>query len=112
MIAAEHLSKADLVVITFSHLFSIHCNHVVMQPVSCGHFMIADGALCNFTFVVRKLKVHPSSVNIELFTQVFGSHRRTFDMPARETFAPWAFPPHNVLRRRCFPKCKILLVSF
>ena len=31
--------------------------------------MIADGALCNFTFMMRKLKIHTTTMNIKLCSQ-------------------------------------------
>ncbi|MNV51570.1 hypothetical protein D3C71_1436220 [compost metagenome] len=52
-------------------------------------------------------KVHSSSVNIELFAKVFCTHRRTFNMPSRETFSPWRGPAHQCFWFCFDPKCKI-----
>src|SRR5687767_10622076 len=98
--------------IGLSHLPAIDGDHIVMDPVAYGSHMIANGALCYLTFMVRKLEVHASAMNIKLGTQVFCCHSRTFNMPARETYTPGRFPAHDMLRRCIFPKGKISAVPF
>src|SRR5665647_798927 len=106
MIATKHLSKCDLVFITLTHFFSIHCYHIIVHPVFCRRSMIANGTLCYLTFMVRKHQVHSATMNIKPCSQIFCSHGRTFYMPTRETFYPWAFPSHNAMEKpmgRRFP---------
>jgi len=74
MVPGEHFREPDLVVITFAHLPAVDCDHIVVQPVTCRRMFIADGALCDFAFVVWELEVHASPVNVEFLAQVFGAH--------------------------------------
>src|SRR5690242_21894612 len=99
VVAAEHLGERDLIVITLSHFFPVDGYHIIVHPVFSRRGMIANSALCYFTFMVRKHKVHSSSMNIKARPEVFCSHCRAFNMPSWKTFAPWAFPTHDVLRR-------------
>src|SRR5882724_7874482 len=94
MIATEQLGKFNHVVVTLAHFFTVDGDHVVVHPVPYRAVMVANGALCNFTFVVRKLKVHAAAMYIKLCTQVFCCHGRAFNMPAGKTFAPGACPAH------------------
>ena len=83
-----------------------------MHPVFYRCFMITDGTLCNFTFMVRKKQVHTAAMNIKLCAQVFCGHGRAFNMPAGETHSPRAFPAHDVFRCGRFPQGKICKISF
>src|SRR5690554_1966256 len=103
MLSRKHFGELNLVVIAFTHLLAINCNHIVMHPVSGRDFFIANGTLSDFTFMMRELKVHSASVNIKLSAQVFGSHGRTFYMPSWKTFAPGAFPAHDMFGWSSFP---------
>src|SRR6201746_2852061 len=51
-------------------------------------------------------------MNIKLVAEIFTTHRRTFNMPSGKTFAPWAYPAHNMSGRCRFPQSKITPVSF
>src|SRR6478609_414997 len=107
MFSAEELGKLDYVVVALTHLFPIDGDHVIMDPVTGGHFMIANRALRDLAFVVRELQVHTATMDVELITQVFLTHRRAFDMPSRKPFTPRALPAHDVFRWRIFPERKI-----
>ena len=60
--------------------------------------MIADRALRDLTFMMRKEQVHSTAMNVELPAKILGAHGRALDVPAGETLAPGAFPPHDVFR--------------
>src|SRR5690606_6070772 len=57
--------------------------------------------------MMGRCQIHPPSMDIELISQIFAAHRRTFNMPTRETHTPWSRPTHNMLRLRFYPKGKI-----
>ena len=109
--AVKKLTEPDHIVIALTHLPAIDGDHVVMQPETGRYLVIADGTLCDLAFVVRKLKVHPAPVNVELLTKVFCTHGRALDMPARKSHTPGTFPLHDMLRCGLFPKCEIRLVA-
>src|SRR5450432_2520328 len=98
MIAIKHFSKLNLVVITLAHFFPIYCNHVVVNPISCRLYVIANGALSYLTFMMGKKEVHSTPMYIKLRTQIFCSHCRTFYVPPGETLTPGAFPAHYMLK--------------
>src|SRR3954465_12200777 len=107
IISTEQFSEFYYIIIALAHLSSVDGDHVIMHPVfnRCG--VVANSALGNFTFVMRELEIHSTTMNIELLSQIFCSHCRTLDMPARKAFTPGTFPSHDVFRRCIFPKRKI-----
>ncbi len=58
--------------------------------------------------------VDSASMDIKCFTKVLHTHRRTFDVPAREPFAPWAIPFHITLLVfwAKLPESKISRITF
>ena len=112
MITAKHFCKLNYIVVALAHLFTIDGNHIVVHPVAHWRMVIADGTLCNFTFMVRKLQIHATAMDIKFCSQIFGCHCGTFNVPAGKTLAPWACPPHNMLWRCRFPQGKINTFSF
>ena len=103
MIATEHFRQFYHIVITLSHFLTADGDHVVVHPVFHRRMMIADGALCYLTFMMWKLQIHSAAMNIKFSPQIFCCHRRAFNMPAGEPFAPGACPAHDVFRRCRFP---------
>ncbi len=69
-------------------------------------------SLCNLTLMMREYKVHATSVDIKLLTQILSAHRRTFAVPAREAVAPGAGPTHDVFGLGGFPQGEVCLVLF
>ena len=112
MVAAEQFAQLNHIVVALPHFTAVNGDHIIVQPVTCGHFMIANSTLCNLAFVVRKLQIHSAAMDIKFFAQVFGAHGRTFNMPSRKTIAPGALPAHDMFRRRIFPKGKIAFIFF
>src|SRR5678809_1422407 len=85
MITTEHFGKLNYIVIALAHFSAVNGNHIIMNPIAGRRYVVADRALCDFTFVVRKQKVHAATVYIELLTQVFCTHCRALNMPSRES---------------------------
>src|SRR5579883_914360 len=50
-----------------------------------------------------------AAMNVKIIAQILLRHRRTLDMPARETYAPWAIPLHLpvLVGTRKFPEGKV-----
>src|SRR5689334_6903448 len=107
MVAAEHFSELYHVIQALTHFPAVNRDHVIMYPVTDGWDVIANGTLRNFTFMMRKQKIHATAVDIKLLTQVFYTHCRALDMPARKANTPRTFPTHDMFRSCVFPKCKI-----
>src|SRR3954468_21804059 len=95
----KHFGEPDLVVVAFAHLPPVDGYHIIVQPVMRGFMTVANGALGYLAFVVRKLQIHSTTVNIKFRTQVFGAHGRAFNMPTGKTGAPRAGPAHDMFGR-------------
>ena len=83
-----------------------------MHPVINRLFSGKRFVLRYFVFVVNGNRVYAAGVQIEHFAEIFSAHCATFDMPAGITHTPRAFPLHNVVLIRFFPKRKIRRVAF
>ena len=112
MSTGEEFVQRDEVAKWFTHLGSVDGNHVVVHPAVNHVIALWSYRLCDFTFVVRENQVHSSSVNIEVFTQVFASHSGTFGVPSGETVAPWRRPAHDMFRLCLFPKGEVGGIAF
>ena len=107
--------------------FAVHTDEAVVQPVFdvAGDALTVVGlrvvvaagmtagtdALGDFVFMVRKLQVRATAVNIESIAEQVFAHGRAFNMPTRTTIAPRAFP----CRLTCFcgfPQHKIQRITF
>src|SRR3569833_2953989 len=104
MTTREHLCEHDLVAIALAHLLTVDGDHIIMQPVTGRHMLIANGTLRDLAFMMGELKVHSTAMDIEFRPQVFGAHSGAFDMPAREAFAPGALPTHDMFFRSSLPE--------
>ena len=105
--ARSQLLKRDEVAERLAHLLSVDRNHVIVHPVT-GRIVTAGGrALRDLAFVMRKHQIHTAAMDIELFAQVAGAHRRTLHVPAGKTVAPRRRPAHDVFRSRLFPQREI-----
>ena len=62
--------------------------------------------------MVREDQVHATPVDIEMLSQVFLTHRRTFAMPSGETVAPRRRPAHDMFRLCTFPEGEVDGVMF
>ena len=99
--------KRDEVAQGLAHLLPVDGNHVVVHPVLGWILVVAGIALRDFTFVVGEKQVHAATVDVKLGAKVFGTHGRTFQVPAWEAKAPRGRPLHEVLSRSVFPQGKI-----
>ena len=55
---------------------------------------VAGLVLRDLIAVVNRYMVFATAVDIKPWFQIFGRHRRAFDMPTWETATPWAIPFH------------------
>src|SRR5215204_1581801 len=83
-----------------------------MDPIVNRCFAGCSHSLSDFTFVVWKLEVHSTAVDIKRFSKILCAHYGAFNMPAWKPIAPRGWPSHNVIRRCSLPKGKVNLVSF
>ena len=86
--AVEELLQCDEVAERLTHLLTVDRNHIVVYPVACRVVAESGCRLCNFALVVWEHKVHTATVNIELLTEILGTHCRALHMPTWETIAP------------------------
>ena len=94
------------------HLLALDLQHLVVHPDTRETGLgMGAAALGDFIFVVGKLQIQPTAVNVERRPQQFIAHRRAFDMPAGTAPAPRAVPTRLVARRR-LPQHKIHRVFF
>src|SRR5690606_33273050 len=96
----------------FRHPRAVHREHVRMHPILSRLHVMAGFRLRDLVGMVRSRQVHSASMNIELRTEIFTAHGRTFDMPTRETYAPRSWPAHNMLRFCFDPQRKIQTAPF
>ena len=68
--------------------------------------------LGDFALMMREKQIHSPAMYIKSLTQIFGSHRGTFEMPTGKTVAPRRRPTHDMLGRRFFPQCKVERIPF
>ena len=54
MITTEQFGQPDHIIIALAHLTSVKGDHIIMDPVTDRRYMIADGALGYFTFMMGK----------------------------------------------------------
>ncbi len=59
---------------------SVNGKHVAVHPVAHGRHTAAAGILGNFVFVMRKLQIHATTVQVKLFAKVLGAHGRAFQV--------------------------------
>ena len=74
VIAAEQFRQLDHIVETLAHFPAINGDHVIVYPITNRSYMIANGALRNFTFMMGKQKIHTAAMNVKLITQIFRAH--------------------------------------
>ena len=110
VLSSEELLQCDEVSERLAHFLSVDGDHVVVHPVFHHVVSLRCNCLCYLTFVVGEYKVHAAAVNVELFAQVLASHGCALAVPSGKSFAPWAWPVHDVLRFGFFPKSEVGLV--
>src|SRR3990167_7201066 len=84
-----------------------------MKPVFHELFVGGALALRDLVFVVGEYEVYSASVNIKALSEIFESHRRTFNMPAGPPFSPRRMPKNiAVFRLPSFPQYKVRRLLF
>ena len=63
-----------------------------MEPVRTPLVTEKSLTLCNFVCVVGESIVNAAAVNVKIFTAMLIAYARTFDVPARITYAPRTVP--------------------
>src|SRR5438132_3466019 len=82
-------------------------DHAGMHPEAGeGSFLGEMFGLGDFTGVVREGEVGPTTMNVELGTEIAHGHGTTFDMPAGTTGSPRA-GPERFARGLCLPEDKV-----
>ena len=96
----------------FGHFFFINGNKAIVQPVVYeGMATSAAFGLSDFVFVMRENKITAATVEVEAFAQIFHTHGRAFDVPARTAFTPRA-GPSRFTRFSSFPQSEVHGISF
>ena len=107
--------------------FAVYTDEAIVQPVfdvagdaltmvglrvvmAAGVSCCAD-ALGNFVFVVRELQIRTAAVDVESIAEQVFTHGGAFDVPARATITPRAFPCRFACFGR-FPQHKIKRIAF
>ena len=108
VVVFQHIAHGKEVAQRFRHFLAVNHHHPGVHPVINVLTVMRTGGLRDFVFMMREHQVRTAAVNIEMVTQLFAVHRRTFDVPARTTCAPWRrparlaffghFPQHEVHR--------------
>lgn len=86
------LGQGEEIAERFRHLLFVYLYETVMKPVLRKRFSCCGFRLGDFVFVMRKDEVFSSSMYLEIRSQVFHAHDRTFYVPAGSTFSPRAAP--------------------
>src|SRR5258705_12626196 len=82
-----------------------------MHPVSNRIFSRSRNTLRNLRFMMRKQQILSAAMNIKRLAEIFSTHRRTFDMPARESLAPGRRPMHDVFGSCFLPQGEVDRIS-
>ncbi len=96
----------DEVAQRLAHLFAGQLEHAVVHPVAGEGFFGQALALGNFVLVMGEDEIVAAAVNVDGFAQVVQAHARAFDVPARSSRSPWAFP-ERLARLGRFPEREI-----
>ena len=108
LVALQYLAHGKKIAQRFGHFFFVHLDEAVMHPEINVTMTAGRLGLGDLVLVMGKFQVHAPAVNIEMFAQAMGRHRRALDMPAGSARAPrraptWftrfgGFPQHEVQR--------------
>ena len=108
VVARDEFFGREPVALGLGHFASVDRQHVAVHPVVDRAFATGGAdVLGDFTFVVGKLQVHSTAVDVKLLTEVFGAHHRTLEMPSRKALSPRRRPLHQVTGVCGFPKGKV-----
>ena len=96
----------------FRHFAAFQNQKLIMQPVInprtfCTFSFIKTAfRLRNFISMMNRHMVNTTSMDIKMLAQIFHTHSRTLNMPARITTSPWRIPSHSLIFKFRFSKPK------
>ena len=90
----EHITDGEEVAQRLGHLFVVHIDEAVVHPHLRKRLAGRAFALCDFVFVVGKLQVSATAVDVKALAQHLTAHGRALDVPAGAAFAKGAGPFH------------------
>ena len=106
MVASKQFTQFNHVVITLSHLLPINRDHIIVQPITCGCFMIAYGTLRYFTFddagIANPFRHHEHQI---VRQDILYSSQNTL-CAIQENLHPRTLPALNMFRWRFFQSAK------
>ena len=73
--ARQNFLNTEKITQTLGHLFVITRHKTVVHPMARQGFAAGSLALGDFVFVVRKLQVRATAVDVKGFAQKFAGHR-------------------------------------
>ena len=111
VIACEELLQRNEIAQALSHLLAVDGNHVVVHPVFHHAMPLRCHRLCYLALMMGEHKVHASSVDVKLATQILAPHGGTLAVPSREALAPRTGPAHDMFGLCLFPQGKIHLIA-
>ena len=79
----QHIADGEEIAERLRHFLVVDPHKAVVHPVANEVAAMGALALGNLVFMMGKLQVGATAVNIERLAQQGTGHRRTFDMPAR-----------------------------
>ena len=103
----QHVADGEKIAQRFGHFFVVHADKAVVQPVfhmAINHFVrgvgrvfAADAVVCaaalgDFVFVVGKLQICATAVDVKCVAKQFAAHGGAFNVPAWSSVAPRALP--------------------
>ena len=88
----QHIPDSEKITQTFGHFFVINVDEAVVHPKTCQRCAMRTFALRDLVFMVRKLQVSPTAMNVQRLAQQGAGHSRAFNVPARSPRAVAAGP--------------------
>ena len=76
----------------FGHFLALQVHHPVVEPEVGQGAAVGPLRLGDLVFVVGENQIRPPGVDVERGSQVFGRHRRTFDVPTGTARPPRRLP--------------------
>ena len=110
-IPVQQIAHGEEVAQGFGHFLTLDLQHFVVHPDLCKTALgMRTAALRDLILMMRKQQIIAAAMNIKTMAKKLIRHRRAFDMPARASTSPGAWPARR-LRIRGFPQDKIHRVA-
>lgn len=91
-ILLQYVFHQEEIIQGLTHLFRVNGNEAIMEPVIYEMAAGAAFGLGDFIFMMRENQIRAAAMEIKGLAQVMDGHGGAFDMPARTSLAPGAFP--------------------